>query len=80
VFLTGGILPAAGTPNATVFCSTTCQRPWDTADHPTVGGPTGWAFVFGLAVGANGDLAITEDPTAGNRAGRGTMWISPFVR
>jgi hypothetical protein len=79
VFVTGGTLPAAGTPNATVICSTTCQRPWDFANHPTPGGPAGFAFAFGLGVGPNGDLAITEDPTAGTRSGRGTMWVVPFV-
>ena len=47
VFVTGGTLPAAGTPNATVICSTTCQRPWDFANHPTPGGPAGFAFAFG---------------------------------
>ena len=79
VYLTGGTLPAAGTPNATVFCSTTCVRPWDTANHPTPGGPAGWSFAFGLAVGPSGELVITEDPSAGNRSGRGTMWVAPFV-
>jgi hypothetical protein len=77
--VTGGKLPASGSPNATVFCSTTCQRPWDTTNHPTVGGVTGFAFVFGLAVGPSGDLIITEDPTAGGRAARGTMWDVPFI-
>ena len=79
VFVTDGTLPAAGSPNATVFCATTCQRPWDFGNHPVQGGPTGFSFAFGLAVGPNGDLVITEDPSAGNRSGRGTMWIVPFV-
>ena len=79
VFVTGGTLPAAGSPNATVFCSTTCQRPWDFGNHPVQGGPVGFSFAFGLAVGPTGDLVITEDPSAGNRSGRGTMWTVPFV-
>jgi hypothetical protein len=79
LYLTGGILPASGSPNATVFCATTCQRPWDFGNHPVMGAQTGWSFVFGLAVGPNGDLVITEDPSAGNRSGRGTMWTVPFL-
>jgi IPT/TIG domain len=79
VYLTGGTLPTAGSPNATVFCSTTCQRPWDFANHPTQGGPAGFSFAFGLAVGPTGDLVVTEDPSAGNRSGRGTIWLAPFV-
>jgi hypothetical protein len=79
VLLTDGRLPASGSPNATVFCSTACQRPWDTTNHPTVGGVTGFAFVFGLSVGPNGDLIITEDPSAGARSARGTMWDVPFI-
>jgi len=79
VYLTGGTLPAAGTPNATVFCSTTCIRPWDFANHPTQGAQTGFSFAFGLAVGPTGDLIITEDPSAGNRSGRGTIWTAPFT-
>jgi hypothetical protein len=79
VFVTGGTLPAAGSPDATVFCSTTCQRPWDFGNHPVQGGPVGFSFAFGLAVGPTGELVITEDPSAGNRSGRGTMWTVPFV-
>jgi hypothetical protein len=40
---------------------------------------TGFAFAFGLAVGPNGDLIITEDPSAGARSARGTMWDVPFI-
>jgi hypothetical protein len=78
VYVTGGTLPdpQAGDPNATVFCSTTCIRPWDTANHPTTA--AGFSFAFGLAVGPTGNLVITEDPSAGNRSGRGTMWMVPF--
>jgi IPT/TIG domain len=78
VYVTGGTLPAANTPNATVFCSTTCQRPWDFANHPTQGATTGFSFAFGLATSPTGDLIITEDPSAGNRSGRGTMWTVPY--
>ncbi|PWT89045.1 MAG: hypothetical protein C5B56_07785 [Proteobacteria bacterium] len=77
VYLQGGTLPAAGTPNATVWCSTTCQRPWDPNLIP--GGIGGFSFAFGLAVGPDASLYITEDPTAGNRSGRGKVWISPLV-
>jgi len=80
VFITGGTMPAAGSPNATVWCSTTCTRPWDLANHP--GGPgaaTTFAFAFGLATDPNGTLMITEDPSAGARSGRGTMWTVPFI-
>jgi hypothetical protein len=84
-FVTGGLLPALGTPNATVFCALTCQRPWDQINHPTAGIaagqgiPSGFAFAFGLSVDANGNLAITEDPSAGARSGRGTMWTVPYI-
>jgi len=85
VFLTGGTLPAAGTPEATVWCATPsasqigCQRPWDIGSHPVVGGTSGFSFAFGLAVGPTSNLMITEDPTAGARSGRGTMWVAPFI-
>jgi hypothetical protein len=77
-YLTGGTLPAAGSPNATVWCSTTCIRPWDPGLVP--GGTGIFSFAFGLAVDpANGSLFITEDPTARNRAGRGKVWVAPLV-
>jgi hypothetical protein len=53
------------------------QRPWDTVNHPTTA--TGFSFAFGLGVDPSGNLAITEDPSAGARSGRGTMWIVPFL-
>ena len=83
--LAGGNLPAPNSANGTVACALTCQRPWDQANHPTAAIPAGqpvptsFAFAFGLAVGPTGDLAITEDPSAGARSGRGTMWTVPFV-
>lgn len=78
LYLQGGILPAAGTPNATVWCALTCTRPWDPNLVP--GGPGTFAFAFGLTVGPNGDLFITEDPTAGARAARGKAWVSPLLK
>jgi hypothetical protein len=76
-FVTGGTLPAPGTPGGTVTCALTCQRPYDTAAHPTTA--AGFSFAFGLSTDPQGNLAITEDPSAGARAGRGTMWVVPFV-
>ncbi|HEY3312321.1 MAG TPA: IPT/TIG domain-containing protein [Anaerolineales bacterium] len=78
-YITGGILPAAGAPNATVYCALTCTRPWDFGNHPTQGGTVSFAFAFGLATDPSGTLVITEDPTAGARSGRGTMWTVPFI-
>ena len=80
IYITGGTFPTAGSPNATVYCALTCTRPFDLGSHP--GGPgsaTTFAFVFGLAIGPSGTLVITEDPSAGARAGRGTMWTVPFI-
>jgi hypothetical protein len=85
VYVTGGLLPAPSTPNGTVSCALTCQRPWDQGNHPTAGiaagqgVPAGFSFAFGLAIDSNGVLAITEDPSAGARSGRGTMWTVPFI-
>jgi hypothetical protein len=85
-YITGGLLPAPGTPNGTVASALTQIRPWDQFNHPTVGLPPGspvpatFAFVFGLAVDpATGIMAITEDPSGGGRAGRGTMWTVPYA-
>jgi hypothetical protein len=77
-YLQGGTLPASGSPNATVYCSTTCTRPWDPNLVP--GGTGVFSFAFGLAVDpTNGSLFVTEDPTAGNRSGRGKAWVAPLV-
>jgi hypothetical protein len=77
-YLTGGTLPAAGTPNATVWCSTTCTRPWDSSLIP--GGFGTFSFAFGIVVDpTNGNLMITEDVTAGQRSGRGKAWVAPLV-
>jgi hypothetical protein len=81
----GGNLPAPGTANGTVWCALGCQRPWDQGFHPTGGVapgapvPSSFSFAFGLAVAPNGDLIITEDPSAGARSARGTLWTVPFT-
>jgi hypothetical protein len=82
ILVTGGTLPTNNAPTAgNVVCALTCTRPFDLANHP--GGPgstAGFSFAFGLGVNpTNGDLIITEDPTAGNRSGRGSMWVVPFT-
>jgi hypothetical protein len=78
LYLQGGAVPAAGSPNATVWCSLTCTRPFDS--NLTPGGTAGFSFAFGLYVDTtNGSLYITEDPTAGNRGGRGRAWVAPLV-
>jgi hypothetical protein len=84
-FVDGGVLPPPGSGNGIVTCALTCQRPWDEANHPTTGIPAGqgvptrFAFAFGLGIDPNGTLAITEDPSAGARSGRGTMWTVPYI-
>jgi hypothetical protein len=77
LYVSGGTLPAQGTPNGTVTCALTCVRPWDTINHPTTA--TGFSFAFGLGTDPSGNVTITEDPSAGARSGRGTMWIVPFL-
>jgi hypothetical protein len=78
LYLQGGAVPAAGSPNATVWCALTCTRPFDS--NLTPGGTAGFSFAFGLYVDTtNGSLYITEDPTAGNRGGRGRAWVAPLV-
>ncbi len=85
IYLTGGLLPAPNSPNGVVTCALTCQRPWDQGNHPTTGipagqgVPAGFSFAFGLGIDPNGNLAITEDPSAGARSGRGTMWTVPYI-
>jgi hypothetical protein len=78
-YLTFGQLPAAGTPEATVWISQTGVRPWNPAYIP--GGQAGFSFAFGISVDTrNGDLYITGDPTAGARGGFGTAWVAKLVR
>jgi hypothetical protein len=78
-YLNGGTLP--GTVGDPVIVATGpgsigATRPWDTVSHPTTA--TRFSFAFGLAVGPGGTLVITEDPSAGARSGRGTIWTVPF--
>jgi hypothetical protein len=78
VYVTGGKVPAAGTPEATVYCTTTCTRPVDPALTP--GGTTGFPFAQGLYVDPNNSaLFVTEDASAGARSGRGHAWVVPFT-
>lgn len=78
VYVTGGKVPAAGTPEATVYCSTTCTRPADPALSP--GGLTGFPFAQGLFVDPKSRaLFVTEDATAGARSGRGHAWVTPYI-
>jgi hypothetical protein len=84
-YIGGGLLPPPGTPNGTITVALTAQRPWDDEFHPTVGipagsfVPTGFSFVFGMAVDPAGNLMICEDPAGGSRTGRGTLWTVPFL-
>jgi hypothetical protein len=78
VYVTGGKVPAAGTPEATVYCTTTCTRPVDPALTP--GGVTGFPFAQGLYVDPSSSaLYVTEDATAGARSGRGHAWVVTFT-
>ena len=78
IYAEAGNVPAAGTPNAVTFTSTTGIRPFNPLLTP--GGTTGFSFVFGMSVDATtGALMITDDPTAGNRNGRGHIWTVPFT-
>jgi hypothetical protein len=78
MYLQGGVVPAAGSAEATVYCSLTCTRPFD--PNLTPGGTAGFAFAFGLYVDTTtGSLYITEDPSAGARGGRGRAWVAPLV-
>jgi hypothetical protein len=79
VYLTAGQLPRAGTPEQTVWISQTGVRPWNPGYIP--GGTAGFSFAFGISVDVrNGDLYITEDPTAGARAGIGSAWVAKLVQ
>ena len=79
VYVTAGAVPAAGSPDATVYCSLTCTRPGDPALTP--GGTTGFPFAQGLYVDPSSSaLFVTEDVTAGARGGRGHVWTVPFVQ
>jgi hypothetical protein len=78
VYATGGKAPANLGAPAIIECSTTCTRPADTTWTPA--GPTTFNFAQGLYVDPNNSsLNITEDQTAGARAGRGNVWTVPFT-
>ena len=78
VYVTAGKVPAAGSPEATVYCSLTCTRPADPSLTP--GGSTGFPFAQGLYVDpTTSSLYVTEDVTAGARSGRGHAWEVAFV-
>ena len=78
VYVTSGRVPAAGTPEATVYCSLTCTRPADPALTP--GGTTGFPFAQGVYVDpTSSDIYITEDSSAGARSGRGHAWMVPYI-
>ncbi|MEP6814770.1 MAG: hypothetical protein ABI873_04370 [Marmoricola sp.] len=78
VYVTGGRVPAAGSPEATVYCALTCTRPADPSLTP--GGLAGFPFAQGLYVDqTNSKLYVTEDVTAGARSGRGHGWEVAFV-
>jgi hypothetical protein len=77
VFATQGQMPAAGTAEATVWCTTTCTRPADPANPP--GGFANFRFAQGLMVDASGNVYMSEDAFAGSRGGRGHAWLAPFI-
>jgi hypothetical protein len=78
-YLTGGVLPAAGSPEATVWISQTGVRPWNPLYIP--GGTAGFSFAFGIQVDIrNGDLYITGDPSAGARGGFGSAWVAKLIQ
>jgi IPT/TIG domain len=79
IYATEGNVPAASSPNATVYCSLTCTRPADPTLTP--GGTTGFFFAQGVSVDpTTSKIYITEDVSAGNRSGRGHIWELPFVQ
>jgi hypothetical protein len=77
IYATQGQMPAVGTAEATVYCSTTCTRPADPASPP--GGPANFRFAQGIMTDASGSVYLTEDAFAGARGGRGHAWVAPFM-
>jgi hypothetical protein len=78
VYVTDGLMPAASSAEATVYCSLTCTRPADPA--LTQGGTAGFPFAQGLYVDpVTNALFITEDVSAGARSGRGHVWSVPYI-
>jgi hypothetical protein len=76
VYATQGIMPPAGSAEATVYCSTTCTRPVDPANPP--GGASNFRFAQGLMTDTDGNVYATEDAFAGARGGRGHAWMAVF--
>ncbi len=77
IYATQGQMPAAGTADAQVYCTTICTRPGDPVTPP--GSLAPFVFAQGLYVDPNsGSLVITDDRLAGARGGHGHMWIAPF--
>jgi hypothetical protein len=78
LYVTQGQMPAAGTADATVYCTLTCTRPADPALPP--GSLVSFSFAQGVNVNpATGDVFISEDKFAGARGGRGHVWLAPFI-
>ncbi|MCU1655784.1 MAG: hypothetical protein JWO57_440 [Pseudonocardiales bacterium] len=77
IYATQGTMPAAGTAEATVYCTTTCTRPVDPANPP--GGQANFRFAQGLMTDTDGNVYLTEDAFAGARGGRGHAWVAPFI-
>jgi hypothetical protein len=83
IYATQGRMPAAGSADATVYCTTTCTRPVDPANPP--GGVSNFRFAQGIFVDprsddlGGGNIFITEDAFAGARGGRGHAWTAPFI-
>jgi hypothetical protein len=80
IFTTQGLMPAAGSAEASVYCTTTCTRPIDPANPP--GGQANFRFAQGVWVGpddafGNDTVYIAEDAFAGARGGRGHIWTAP---
>ncbi len=80
IYSTQGRMPAAGSAEATVWCTTTCTRPVDPANPP--GGVGNFRFAQGIVTvdspdGTSNTVFLTEDAFAGARGGRGHAWFAP---
>jgi hypothetical protein len=73
VYAARGQMPAVGSAEATVYCTTTCTRPVDPANPP--GGQANFKFAQGVMVDNSGTVYMTEDAFAGARGGRGHAWF-----
>ena len=82
IYATQGQMPAAGSAEATVWCTTTCTRPVDPANPP---GGFGELPVRPGHHGrprptpSGGNVYLTEDAFAGARGGRGHAWVAPYI-